>query len=90
MNTTVQDGKSKRKWIWTIGLVLLAIAISFWFARPLGEPAKVEPGKPQAQSTEWAPDADEKAVPVNLPTTPLKDVAEEPRKEVDEAAGEKE
>jgi hypothetical protein len=87
MANPAHSGATKKRWLWTFGLVLLAIAVSFWFARPLGEPAKVEPGKPQAQSTEWAPDAGKDAVPVDLPTTPMTNAPEAPQVDVDIVAG---
>lgn len=79
MTDPVGDGRAKGKWLWMTVLVLVAAAAAFWLAGPLGEPAKVEPAKPQPQSTEWAPVPEGSAVPVTLPTTALKSVVEEPR-----------
>jgi hypothetical protein len=89
MTDPARSDATRKKRLWMFGLVLLAIAVSFWFARPLGEPDKVEPGKPQAQSTEWAPEPEGEAVPVDLPTTPLKDVADVSEGDVEKAAGNK-
>lgn len=85
MNDPVRDSKPVGKWLWTAVLILLAIGAIFWFAKPLGEPAKVETTKPVAQSTEWAPVPEGSAVPVTLPTIPLKNVREEDRGKAREA-----
>lgn len=81
----IDDGAAKRRRLWVIVLVVLAIAASFWFARPLGVSEKVEPARPQAQSTEWAEEPDGEKVPVNLPNTPMLNAEEQPKGEVDKA-----
>lgn len=82
MTDPARSDVTRKKRLWLFGLVLLAIAVSFWFARPLGEPTT----KPRAQSTEWAPEPEGEAVPVNLPTTPLKNSAGVSESDTDKAA----
>ena len=77
MTDPVRDSKPAGTWFWTIVLILLAIGAIFWFAEPLGEPAKVETAEPAAQSTEWAPAPEGEAVPMTLPETKLKAVPKE-------------
>jgi len=72
MTDPVRDGRANSRWLWAIVLIIIAVAVTYWLASPLGEQAKVEPTKPQAQSTEWAPTPEGPAVPVTLPTTKLK------------------
>jgi hypothetical protein len=74
MSDQLGGSRTNKKWVWTLVLVLLAIGAAVWFARPLGETAKVEPSGPAAQSTEWAPEPEGSAVPVTLPKTQMTNV----------------
>lgn len=81
MTDPLRDRKPATRWIWTIALILLAIGATFWFAKPLAEPEKVESAEPVAQSTERAEEPEGYAVPVTLPETPLRNVPVEAQDE---------
>lgn len=81
MSDPVRKTKTAGKWLWPVVMTLFVIAALFWFAKPLGEPEKIGSAKPVAQSTEWAEEPEGPAVPVTLPTTPLKNVPVEDRDE---------
>jgi hypothetical protein len=88
MNDPVRKTRTASKWLWPVVVALFVIGALYWFAKPLGEPEKVLTAKPVAQSTEWAEDPEGPAVPVTLPTTPLKNVPINDRSE--SRGGEKE
>jgi hypothetical protein len=90
MNDPVRETKSAGKWLWLVALVVVVIGSLFWFAQPLGESEGDEAAKPVAQSTEWAEEPEGPAVPVTLPTTPLKNVPIEDRGESREPEAESE
>ncbi len=81
MSEPARETRPVGKWLGIAILVLLVIGGAFWFARPAGEPAKVAPAEPVAQSTEWTEEPEGPAVPVTLPTTPLMNVPIEDRSE---------
>jgi hypothetical protein len=85
MSDPLGGSKTAKKWVRTLGLVLLAIGAAVWFARPLGEPTMVEPSRPAPQSTEWAPEPEGSAVPVTLPKTPMTNVPVEDKGAAPEA-----
>jgi hypothetical protein len=85
MNDPVHETRSTGKWLWPVVVILIVIGALFWFAKPLGEPEKVGTAEPVAQSTEWTEVPAGPAVPVTLPTTPLKNVPIENRDESREA-----
>lgn len=85
MTDPVRDGVMKKRLLWTIVLVALAIAASFWFAQPLDKPPEVETGSLQPQSTEWAVEPEGEKVPVNLPNTPMRNVEEQPKGDANKA-----
>ncbi len=72
MNNPTGGKKSARHMIWVIGLVVLFAVFAFMLARPLGETESGPAAKPAPQSTEWAEEPKGLAVPVTLPTTPMK------------------
>ena len=74
MSDPVRETKTASRWLWLVAAALLVIGALFWFAKPLSKPDKVAIAKPVAQSTEWAEEPKGPAVPVTLPTTPLKNV----------------
>jgi hypothetical protein len=72
MDNPTGGKKSSRHMIWVVGLVVLFAVFAFMFARPLGETESDPAAKPAPQSTEWAEEPKGPAVPVTLPTTPMK------------------
>jgi hypothetical protein len=85
MSDQLGRSKNTKKWAWILVLVLLAIGAAVWFARPLRDAAKEEPSRPAAQSTEWTPEPEGSAVPVNLPKTPMTNAPVDDKGEAPEA-----
>jgi hypothetical protein len=81
MSDPSRETKSASKWLWLVAVALIVAGGLFWFAKPLGVPEKDEAAAPVAQSTEWVEEPKGPAVPVVLPTTPLKNVPIEDRDE---------
>jgi hypothetical protein len=77
MSDPLREDSAMKKWVWAFLLVLLAIGVTVWFARPWAEPTKVETSGPAPQSTEWAPEPEGSAVPITLPKTPMTNVPDE-------------
>lgn len=80
MDNPTGGKKSARHMVWVVGLIALFAIFAFMFARPLGKTESDPAAKPAPQSTEWAEDAKDPAVPVELPTTPMTNVPIEPEK----------